>query len=278
MSEQTDWHAIRDLAKEWILDAGDQLKEALKSTIQVEAKSTPDDLVTNMDRQIEQFLIGKVHETYPEHQVISEEGFGDDVQKVEGVLWLIDPIDGTMNFVHQKRHFSISIGVYENGVGRVGLILDVMNGDLYHCVKGSGAFQNDRRLPKLTPTPLEEAVVSVNATWLNRNRRIDPEIVRPIASQCRGTRSYGSAAIELAYVACGALDIYWSMRLAPWDFGAGLVLIEEVGGVATKVEGEPLNILKQNSLLVGNPLTHKIVVEHIQKAMADGKFVETYKG
>lgn len=277
MSEQMDWHTIRDRAKEWILEAGDQLKDALKSTIQVETKSSPDDLVTNMDRQIEKFLIGKVHETYPSHQIISEEGYGDEVNKEEGILWLIDPIDGTMNFVHQKRHFSISIGIYEQGIGRVGLILDVMNGDLYHCVKGSGAYQNDQLLAPLQPTPLEEAVVSVNATWLGQNWRIDPEIVRPIARQCRGTRSYGSAAIELAYVACGALDIYWSMRLAPWDFGAGLILVEEVGGVATKVEGEPINLLKQNSLLVGNPLTHKLVVDHIKKEMANGKFVETYK-
>ncbi|WEG11717.1 inositol monophosphatase family protein [Pullulanibacillus sp. KACC 23026] len=277
MSEQIDWYAIRDRAKEWILDAGEQLKEALKSTLQVETKSSPDDLVTNMDRQIEEFFIQHIRESFPGHYIISEEGYGDKLSELKGIIWMIDPIDGTMNFVHQKRHFSISIGVYENGVGRVGLILDVMNGDLYHCVKGSGAFQNDSKLPPLTETSLNEAVISINATWLNQNRRIDPDIVRPIARQCRGTRSYGSAAIELAYVACGALDLYWSMRLAPWDIGAGLILVEEVGGAATRVDGSPINLLKQNSLLVGNPSVHQTVSNHIQQEIESGKFVEQYE-
>jgi myo-inositol-1(or 4)-monophosphatase len=275
MSEQIDWLEVRDKAKEWILDAGEQLRQAVHSELNVESKSSPNDLVTNMDRQIEKFFIKKIHETYPDHRIVSEEGFGDEVNGEEGILWLVDPIDGTMNFVHQKRHFAISIGVYQEGVGRVALILDVMNNDLYHCVKGLGAYQNDQKLLPLEPTPLEEAVVSVNATWLNRNRRIDPEIVRPIAHKCRGTRSYGSAAIELAYVACGAIDIYWSMRLAPWDFGAGLILVEEVGGVATRVNGNSLNLLSQNSLLIGNPHTHDIVVTHIKKSISEGLYIQS---
>ncbi len=276
MSEQMNWNALRDQVKGWMLEAGETLKKALKSTLKVESKSSPDDLVTDMDRNIEQFFIEKIHEHYPTHKIVSEEGFGDDVSKAEGILWLIDPIDGTMNFVHQKRHFAISIGIYEHGIGRVGLILDVMNGDLYHCVKGSGAYQNEDRLAPLTSTRLEEAIVSINGTWLNQNRRIDPEIVRPIASRSRGTRSYGSAAIELAYIACGALDIYWSMRLAPWDIGAGLILVEEVGGVATQVTGDSIELLEQNSLLVGNPETHASIIDHIKKEMANGKFVENY--
>jgi myo-inositol-1(or 4)-monophosphatase len=275
MSERIDWIELRDNAKEWILDAGEQLRQAVHSELSVEFKSSPNDLVTNMDRQIEKFFIKKIHETYPEHRIVSEEGFGDNVKEEEGILWLVDPIDGTMNFVHQKRHFSISIGVYQEGVGRVALILDVMNNDLYHCVKGLGAYQNDQKLLSLEPTRLEEAVVSVNATWLNKNRRIDPEIVRPIAQKCRGTRSYGSAAIELAYVACGAIDIYWSMRLSPWDVGAGLILVEEVGGVATRVNGDPLNLLSQNSLLVGNPHTHDIVITHIKKSVSEGLYIQS---
>lgn len=277
MSEQIDWVELRDQAKGWILEAGEQLRQAVHSELTVESKSSPDDLVTNMDRQIEQFFIEKIHEAYPDHHIVSEEGFGDDVKEEGGILWLIDPIDGTMNFVHQKRHFSISIGIYEEGIGRVALILDVMNNDLYHCVKGLGAYQNDQKLLPLEPTPLEESVVSMNATWLTRNRRIDPEMVRPIAQKCRGTRSYGSAAIELAYVACGAIDIYLSMRLAPWDVGAGLILVEEVGGVATRANGDPLNLLSQNSLLVGNPHTHEIVLSHFKKSINEGLYIQSEK-
>ncbi|MBM7645675.1 myo-inositol-1(or 4)-monophosphatase [Scopulibacillus daqui] len=274
MGEQHYWLQVHEKAKQWIQEAAQLLKESLKEQIDVEFKSSYDDLVTNMDRKIEQYLIERIHEHYPDHRIVSEEGFGDEVSSLDGIIWLLDPIDGTMNFVHQQRHFAISIGVYENGVGRVGLIKDVMADDLYHCIKGEGAYINDKRLPQLENKKLNESIIAINATWVNDNKRIDPEIMRPIARKSRGTRSYGSAAIELAYIAAGTLDAYFTMRLSPWDYGAGLILIEEVGGKATRVDGAPIDLLKQNSLLVANPGIHQEITQHIKAEIAEGKFIE----
>lgn len=273
MPDQLDWKQVRDRAENWVREAGAMLREAIKSPINVETKSSPDDLVTDKDRQIEQFLIGKIRDHYPDHQIVSEEGFGDRVSKESGVLWLLDPIDGTMNFVHQHRHFAISVGIYKDGIGEVGLIYDVMADDLYHVIKGQGAYLNDHHMPPLNEGQLNKAIFGINATWVNQNRRIDPDIMRPIVRKTRGTRSYGSAAIEIAYVACGLMDAYFTMRLNPWDYGAGLVLLNEVGGVVTHADGRPLDLLGGGSVLVGKPGVHREIVELIQEGLKNGKFL-----
>lgn len=265
------WQEIYESARQWILEAGDILRKSLEGQLDVQFKSSSDDLVTNMDRKIEQFFISKIKAHYHDHRIISEEGYGDEVEHTDGVLWLIDPIDGTMNFVHQKRHFAISVGIFEEGVGRVGLIYDVVADDLYHCLSGNGAFINDKKLPMLQGTPIEESILAINTTWVNENKKIDPEIIRAVAAKARGTRSYGSAAIELAYIAAGTLDGYFTMRLSPWDYGAGIILIQEVGGVVTQVNGQSISIIQANSLFAGRASIHEEVIGHIKQQIVNGK-------
>lgn len=273
--ELSYWKELDDRAKDWIKDAGKMLRESFREKLSIDFKSGYDDLVTNMDKSIEQFFIKKINHHYPDHLVVSEEGFGDEVESEEGVLWLLDPIDGTMNFVHQQRHFCISLGIYENGVGKVGLIYDVVSDDLYHCIKGQGAFLNKERLPRLTEKTLDQSIIGINATWISKNRRIDPSVLQPVVSKSRGIRSFGSAALEMAYVAAGKLDGYISMRLSPWDYGAGYILVNEVGGVVTKIDGEPVELLKKNSIFAGNKDIHEdILKNHIEKGMDEGLFVE----
>jgi myo-inositol-1(or 4)-monophosphatase len=187
----TNWKDIDQKAKQWVKEAGEKIRNSFESTLSIQYKSNPNDLVTNMDKEIEQFLIGKIQETYPEHRILGEEGYGDEVTSLEGVLWIIDPIDGTMNFVHQQRNFAISVGIYGDGIGYIGLIYDVVHNELYHAFKGEGAFMNDLPLPRLDKVRIEEAIVSVNATWLLENPRIDHNLMTPIVKKARGTRSMG---------------------------------------------------------------------------------------
>jgi myo-inositol-1(or 4)-monophosphatase len=262
----TNWKDIDQKAKQWVREAGENIRNSFESTLSIQYKSNPNDLVTNMDKEIEQFLIGKIQETYPEHRILGEEGYGDEVTSFDGVLWIIDPIDGTMNFVHQQRNFAISVGIYGEGIGYIGLIYDVVHNELYHAFKGEGAFMNDQRLPKLDKVNIEEAVIGINPVWVTENKRIDHNIIAPIVKKVRGARSYGSAALECAYVACGRLDAYLTMRLAPWDFAAGLILIEEVGGAASTLSGEKVDILTKNSFFVGEKNLHgHILKEYLNK-------------
>ncbi|WP_017753574.1 inositol monophosphatase family protein [Calidifontibacillus oryziterrae] len=254
-------------AKQWILDAGAQIRQSFTTnTLEINFKENPSDLVTDMDKQIEKFFIKKINETFPKHRILGEEGFGDDVKSLEGTVWIIDPIDGTMNFVHMKRHFAISVGIYHNGSGVVGLIYDVVNDELFSGIKGKGAFLNEQPLKKLQAIEIKEAVIGMNAGWLLEKERIHPSILPPLIQSVRGTRSFGSAAIELAYVASGKIDGYISLRLSPWDFAAGKVIIEEVGGHVTTICGEQLVLLnKQTPLFAARPGLHSEIVNNYIK-------------
>src|SRR5699024_10316166 len=142
--------------KQWIREAADYIRESFTKDLSIGSKDGPDDLVTNIDQNTEQLFINHIHASYPEHYILGEEGHGHDLDSLAGVVWIIDPIDGTMNFVHQKRHFAISIGVFENGVGRLGYIYDVVADELYHCIQGQGAYVNDQLLEKRYPVALNE--------------------------------------------------------------------------------------------------------------------------
>ncbi|WP_235357034.1 inositol monophosphatase family protein [Bacillus alveayuensis] len=254
------WKKIDEYAQQWIKEAGRRIKDTFQQQLLIQTKSSRTDLVTNVDREIEQFFIQKIRSTFPQHRVLGEEGFGDSLAALEGIVWIIDPIDGTMNFIHQQRNFAISIGIYEDGIGMMGYIYDVVHDELYYAHKGAGAFLNGVPLSPLTETSVSESIVSINATWVTKNKRIDANVLAPLVKDARGTRSYGSAALEMAYVAAGRLDAYITMRLSPWDFAAGFVLVNEVGGIVTNLYGEPLNLLGENSVLVAKPRLHEEIL------------------
>ncbi|WP_210366416.1 inositol monophosphatase family protein [Bacillus sp. REN3] len=260
---------IDTYAKLWIKEAGEKIRASFPKTLNVTSKSNPNDLVTDIDKSTEQFFIEKIRETFPDHRIIGEEGYGDEIKDLDGVVWIIDPIDGTMNFVHQQRNFAISIGIYINGNGKIGLIYDVVHDELYHCIVGQGVHLNGEPIPKLDETTVSEAVIGINATWVTPNRRIDHELLVPLVKAVRGTRSYGSAAMEMVYVATGRIDAYLTPRLAPWDFAAGIILIKELGGEATNLRGEELDMLEENSIFVSKPGLHNEILE---KYLKDGKW------
>lgn len=257
-----NWDEIQEFTMSMIKEAGERIQQSFEKTLNVQTKSNRNDLVTNIDKETEQYLISKINERFPEHRILGEEGFGDDLKELAGVVWIIDPIDGTINFIHQQRNFAISIGIYENGIGKMGFIYDVVHGELYYAIKGKGAFLNDKPLTKLEEVPISDAIIGINATWVTENRRIDPNILAPLVRDVRGTRSYGSAAIEIASVAAGRIDAYITLRLSPWDFAAGLVLIEEVGGIAKTLKGEDIQLLKQNSILITKPGLYDLIMNN----------------
>lgn len=258
----TNWSDIDTNAKRWIKEAAQMIKNSFSQTLDVQTKSNRNDLVTEIDKKIEQFFIGKIRRSYPGHKIIGEEGFGDSLETMAGIIWMIDPIDGTMNFVHMQRNFAISIGIYENGVGMIGLIYDVVSDELYHAIKDNGVYMNNLPLNRLEEVKLSESIIGMNASWVTENKRIDPAILAPLVKNVRGTRSYGCAALEFAYVAAGRLDAYISLRLSPWDFAAGKILIEELGGIVTDLRGKPLNLLEQCSIFISKPGLHHEILQN----------------
>ncbi|MBT2581813.1 inositol monophosphatase family protein [Planococcus sp. ISL-109] len=260
-----DQHAMDRYIKSMIKEAGHRIRNSFLSDITVDTKAHANDLVTNVDKEVEKFFIRHIRKDFPGHRVFGEEGFGDNIEELSGTVWLLDPIDGTMNFVHQRRNFAISLGIYEDGVGKMGYIYDVVNDDLYHAIEGGGAYYNDERLKKLFETDINESIIGMNPIWATPNSHIDHEATIRLVHDVRGVRSYGSAALELAYLASGRIDAYISMRLSPWDIAGGLVMAKEVGAVASTFSGEPVNLLKSDTFVAANPSIHgKLINEYIK--------------
>ncbi|MBS4211997.1 MULTISPECIES: inositol monophosphatase family protein [Neobacillus] len=263
------WESLYSQAKQWVNEAGERIRQSFNQRLSIQTKSNANDLVTNIDKETEQFFIKKIKEAYPHHKIMGEEGFGDKLDSLKGIVWMIDPIDGTMNFIHQQRNFAISIGVYEDGVGKIGLVYDVVHDELYHAFSGKGAYLNETPIANLSETAVNKSIIALNATWVMKNHRIDHNLLIPLVRDARGTRSYGSAALEMVFVATGRVDAYISMRLSPWDYAAGAVIIEELGGVVTNLRGEKLDYLTQDSLFVAKPGLHQTI---LQEYLKDGKW------
>ncbi|ARD74111.1 inositol monophosphatase family protein [Staphylococcus xylosus] len=251
---------VYEYAKGLILEAGINVRKIMKEDIKVETKSNPNDLVTNVDKATEKYLFDNITETYPNHLVIGEEGHGHHLKDETGVVWVIDPIDGTLNFVHQKENFAISIGIYNNGKPYAGFVYDVMNDVLYHAKSGEGAYENGTLLPEIENTPLKTSIIGINPNWLTKPRL--GEVFKPIVEEARSARAYGSAALEIIHVATGKLGGYVTPRLQPWDFAGGLIVLNEVGGLGTNLMGDTLSIYEPNSIVMANAQLHSELIEH----------------
>ena len=248
-------------AKEMLVEAGRRIRESFSYDLEIETKSNANDLVTNIDRETELFFIEKIKAFDPTHRIIGEEGMSEKVDNLNGNVWIIDPIDGTMNFVKQHRHFMISIGFFVDGVGKLGYIFDVMREDLFYAIADVGAWYNDSPMRKLQPLVIEEAVIGINASWVTPNSKINHEKLIELVRTVRGTRSYGSAAMEIAFVVSGKLDAYISMRLAPWDIGGGTVIAKEVGAIATNLNGDGFDFLSTDTFIIANPHIHQLILD-----------------
>ncbi|MDF2606948.1 MAG: inositol monophosphatase family protein [Bacillales bacterium] len=207
------------------------------------------DLVTDVDKDIERMITQKIREKFPHHSIVGEEGTGIKNGKN---LWLIDPIDGTLNFIHQKRNFVISLAYYEDGVGKVGCIYDVIHDELYTAIRGNGCFFNNKKVEPLKEKPLKESLIAMNHRLFLDLIERDKEMTKDLLSNIRGIRSYGCAALEIAYVATGRLDAYITPNLSPWDFAAGNILIEEVGGKVSTIEKMDIDINNKSSFIASN--------------------------
>ena len=258
---QINWNEVQGTAIAWTKAAGDYIREKMKETYTVNTKSNQDDLVTDVDQGVESFFESKLAGTFPQHRLMGEEGSAEAIKDLDGVVWILDPIDGTTNFVHQECFFAVSLGIFKDGEGVIGIIYDVMNDEMFTCLKGEGAFLNDRRLNDLEEVSLHESILSFNAGWVLDDRRLEILI-----REARGIRSYGSAALELAYVAAGRVDAYISFNLAPWDIAGGYVLLQEVGGTVTNYDGTDLDFLNKGTLLAANPSIHKDILAKISQS------------
>lgn len=215
------------------------------------------DLVTEADLASENLIIERIRSYYPQHGILAEES-GESVLvggKRSEWKWVIDPLDGTTNYAHGYPCFCVSIALEHNGVLEIGVVYDPVRDEMFAAERGSGATLNDRRI---RVSEIEELKDAMLVTGFPYNVRERPDFTRDFANftmAAQAVRRDGSAAIDLAYVACGRFDGFWEDGLSPWDIAAGMLLIEEARGKVTNFDNEPLSIYTKK-VLATNGLVH----------------------
>tara|TARA_Y100001958_G_C21073432_1_gene432175 strand:- start:10 stop:810 length:801 start_codon:yes stop_codon:yes gene_type:complete len=231
--------------------------------LQVSAKA-PGDFVTSADKRTEQILIDELQKANPEYGIITEESGIINHSNSEN-RWIIDPIDGTMNFLNGVPQFAISVGYEENKEIKCGVIFNPITNEMFCAEKGSGAFCNNSRIRVSNKKKVEDALLVTGGPKKNSNikDKIFSEYIS-VSKSVSNVRKFGSAALDLAFVASGRFDGYWQRELNYWDVAAGTIIVKEAGGFVNFFEEDRNNHLKKN-IIATNPNIHEKLRDLIEK-------------
>lgn len=221
----------------------------------------PNDFVTEVDHLVEQEIIQYIRHFYPHHGILAEESGhleGDDY------VWIIDPIDGTTNFIHGFPHFAISIALQYKGRLEHGVIYDPVKQELFYATRGAGAFLNDHRIRVSQQKELKGALMGTGFPFRHQELLdVYLKTFKQISLKAAGIRRTGSAALDLAYLAAGRLDGFWELKLSPWDIAAGAVLIREAGGFISDFTGAE-KFLETGNVVAGTPKVFKELLQQVR--------------
>jgi myo-inositol-1(or 4)-monophosphatase len=262
-----------DFALETARRAGELLRTFYTQHHTVKHKSTEIDLVTEADLASERLMVDAIRARFPHHSILSEEGLGDpDVDAGEVPhLWLVDPLDGTVNYAHGFPVWSVTLALANRGQVVLGVAYDPLLDEMFWAERGQGAWCNSRRLHVSTILRLQEALLATGFAY-QRDTLTDNNLAEfnAMVLCAQGVRRGGSAVLDLAYVAAGRLDAYWEMHLEPWDWATGWLLVEEAGGVVTDLHGEPWSLGKVNLAASNGPIHHELlaVLRRVHSPMA----------
>lgn len=232
-------------------------------TLTITAKGR-NDFVSEVDRRAEQVIIETLHKAYPGHGILAEESGG---QPGDDYVWVIDPLDGTTNFLHRFPQFAVSIALKYRGRLEQGVVYDPLRQELFTASRGEGARLNDRRI-RVSRCSLKNALLGTGFPF-RRIAELDMylETFRALLPRSSGIRRAGSAALDLAYVASGRLDGFWEFGLEEWDMAAGVLLIQEAGGVAAAPDGEQ-DFMQRGDIVAANPTVLKGMLETLGACLA----------
>lgn len=227
---------LLDLAKSIAVEAGELAARRRREGVQVaDTKSTVVDVVTEADREVERLIRGRLADARPDDGILGEEGGGQAGSS--GLTWVVDPIDGTTNYLYGIPHYAVSIAVVEGEpdpqtwADAVGVVHNPANGELYSAAVGQGAFLGETQLHINPAPPFAQALIGTGFAYASEMRGVQGEIVTRLLPTVRDIRRQGTASLDLSYVAAGRLDAYYERTLSPWDHAAGALIAREAGAV-----------------------------------------------
>ena len=248
--------------------AGDIINFASRDlgTLKIQTKSY-NDFVTEVDRAAEQVIIDTLKDAYPEHGFLGEETGNNNIEADN--IWIIDPLDGTTNFLHNFPQYCVSIALQQKGVLTQAVIYDPVRNDLFTATKGRGAFLNDKRIRVASRNKLQECLIATgfpfrDFTHLDTYMAMFKDMVK----KTTGIRRPGSAALDLAYVAAGWTDGFWEIDLSIWDIAAGALLVQEAGGMVGDFEGNE-NWVESGNIVGGNPKIFSQLLQTLAPHLTD---------
>lgn len=259
-----------------MLKAADRAARGLKrdfgevENLQVSRKG-PADFVSTADHRAEKTIREELEKARPGYGFLMEESAEEPARDDSGRRWIVDPLDGTSNFLHGLPHFAISIALEERGEILAGLVYDPIKDEVFFAEKGQGAFLNDRRLRVSARNRLNECLIATGAPFAGKGDR-PPFLaeIDAVMAETAGIRRWGAAALDLAYVAAGRYDGFWERGLSPWDFAAGLILVREAGGYVSEMNGKALG-LASPSVLASNNAIHSDLMKLLRKPLSNQK-------
>ncbi|MFC1639911.1 inositol monophosphatase family protein [Gemmatimonadota bacterium] len=222
------------------------------------------DFVTQVDRDCEQLIADSLLRDHPNSTIMGEELSPQTTHTAEGVTWVVDPLDGTTNYLHDYPAYAVSVAAMLNGVLSAGVVIDVLRERVYHSTFGGGAWCDDRRIQVSATT--DTAIALIGTGFPFKSLHLLPEYLHQfttILKATSGIRRAGSAALDLVDLASGRLDGFWELSLAPWDVAAGTLLVREAGGVVTDTEGHR-DVIRQGPVIAGNPAIHSWLLEVVK--------------
>jgi myo-inositol-1(or 4)-monophosphatase len=220
------------IAAEMARSAGDVVRDgAAASRFAITSKSSATDHVTDVDKASEAFIVNEISARRPDDGILGEEGSSKESKS--GVVWTIDPIDGTTNFIYGLPNYAVSIGVSVNGVPTAGAVYNPTRDEMFNGALGHGAYLNDQPIHVNDTTDLSLALVATGFAYSAEIRREQGKIVAELLPDIRDIRRYGSSALDVCNVACGRVDAYYEVNVFPWDVAASMVILREAGGIIT---------------------------------------------
>ena len=231
------------------------------------------DLVTLADHRAQEWIRNEIGESFPEDGFLGEEdgdaGVGEALRALRalgGRVWVVDPLDGTTNFVHRLPHYCVSIACFEQGEPWLGVVYDAHREEMFTAVRGGGAFLGDRRLSVSDCGELEEALVAISLAAHVDPASSEVRDLLGLLARAQAVRRMGSAALNLAYLAAGRFDAYWARHGKIWDVAAGVLLVSEAGGVVTGVTGEPLDWERPHCAVAATAALHGELLEAVARS------------
>ena len=248
-------------------EAGALLVEFRKRGVGFELKGEFD-LVTEADRASEKLIVERLRAHYPGHSIVAEEGGGHEASSE--YRWFVDPVDGTTNFAHGFPAYNVTLALERAGELIAGVIFDPTRPELFAAERGAGATLNGGPIRVSGVARLEESLVSTGFPSQRRHQNVNIHFYYQLGMMTHGVRRAGSAALDLAYVACGRLEAFWELGLKPWDMAAGILLVNEAGGRCSDMNGNPASLYGPH-LLADNGLIHEQVLSEF-KDIFEGRY------